>query len=257
MADIHPTAIIEDGAEVDGSAVIGPYCLVGGGVRIGAGTRLMSHVHIEGDTHIGRDCTIFPFASIGTQTQDLKYRGGTPGVRIGNGTTLREYVTVNAATEDGDLTVVGDGGHIMAYAHIAHDCRVGDGVIMANCATLGGHVTLEEGAIVGGLCGVHQFVRIGRAGIIGGCSKVTQDIPPYMMADGHPARVRSLNRVGLQRRGTSEEVLAALKSAYRVLFRSGKTLEEAIRQIETEGAEIEECRVLVDFLRSAERGVAR
>lgn len=257
MAQIHPTAIVAPGADLAKDVEVGPYAVVGEQVRIGSGTRIMAHAVIAGATTIGARCTIFPFASVGQQTQDLKFKGGTPRVEIGDDTTLREFVTVNAATADGDVTRVGSGCHIMAYAHIAHDCIVGNGVIMANCATLAGHVVVEDLATIGGLTGVHQFVRIGRMSFIGGCSKVVQDVPPFMLADGNPLRIHGLNVVGLKRRGVSEKALGALKNAYRFLYRENLTIQEALVRIEREIELVPEIVALVEFVRASTRGITR
>jgi UDP-N-acetylglucosamine acyltransferase len=257
MAKIHPTAVIEAGAQLGDDVEVGPYSIIGGQVKIGARTKIMAHVVVAGATTIGEGCTIFPFASVGQQTQDLKFRGGTPRVEIGNQTTLREFVTINAATNDGDATRVGSGCHIMAYAHIAHDCVVGDGVIMANCATLAGHVIVEDGATLGGLTGVHQFVRIGRMSFIGGCSKVVQDIPPFMLADGNPLQIHGLNMVGLKRRGVSEHAQEALKSAFRLIYRENLTTRAALERIEKEIEPLPEVRALTAFVRASTRGITR
>ena len=200
---------------------------------------------------------LYPFSSIGTQTQDLKFKGGTPRVVIGSGTTIREYATVNAATNDGDATQVGSGCLLMISSHVAHDCTVGDEVIIANCGTLAGHVTLEDRCIIGGLTGIHQFVRIGTQSIIGGCSKVTQDIPPYMMADGHPLRVRGINRVGLERRGAGRPAQRQLKAAFRILYRRGLSTRQAL---ETFGVELEptpEISRMIQFIKGSERGITK
>ena len=212
---------------------------------------------LAGRTIIGVGCEIFPFASIGQKTQDLKFKGGVPRVEVGDRTTLREYVTINAATNDGDVTRVGSGCHIMAYAHIAHDCVVGNEVIIANCGTLAGHIELEDQVIIGGMCGVHQFVRIGRLTITGGCSKVTQDLPPFMMADGNPISVHGLNTVGLQRRGVNAAAQAQLKKAYRILYRENLTAKLALAKIEQEVEQVEEVRHLVAFVRASARGITR
>jgi UDP-N-acetylglucosamine acyltransferase len=257
VTDIHPSAVVAAGADLADDVSVGPYCTIGSQVRIGAGTRLVSHVVVEGETAIGEHCTIFPFASVGTQSQDLKYAGGRTRVEIGNRTTLREYVTVNSATQDGEITRVGSGCHIMAYAHIAHECVVGDGVIIANCGTLGGHVVLEDRAIIGGLTGVHQFVRVGAMSITGGCSKVVQDIPPYLMADGHPAAVRGVNKVGLERNQVPDGTIRALRQAYRMLYREGRKIDEAVARIRTELPTTPELTALVNFVMQSERGIAR
>lgn len=254
---IHPSAIVDTAASIHETAEIGPYCVVGAGVSLGAGTHLMGHVWIDGDTTLGEACTVYPHACIGTRTQDLKYRGGSPGVEIGDRTVIREYVTVNAATADGDKTRVGSECLLMASSHVAHDCRIGNRVILANCGTLAGHVVVEEQAIIGGLTGVHQFVRIGSLAIVGGCSKVTQDIPPYMMADGHPLRVRGLNRVGLERRGIPREQQRYLKQAYRILYRKNLATSTALDCLREEVEPTPLVRDLIRFIGESERGVAR
>lgn len=257
MTAIHPTAIIEPGAELDEGVQIGPYSLVGAHVKIGRGARIMGHVNIEGWTTIGPECVIFPFASIGTQTQDLKYKGGITFVEIGEHTTLREYVTVNSGTNEGDVTRVGSRCHIMAYSHVAHQCLLGNEVIISNAGTLAGHVVVEDGAVIGGLCGVHQFVRIGRMCIIGGCSKATQDIPPFMMADGNPASIHGLNTVGLQRHNVSEETRRILKEAYRVIYRQNLTIHQALQTIKAELPPCAELEHLTGFIAASTRGIAR
>lgn len=257
MGGIHPTAVVDKAAALDTSVEVGPYCVIGPHVKIGPGTRLLSHVVLDGWTSLGERCTVFPFASIGGQTQDLKFTGGNPRLEIGNRTTIREYVTVNAATNDGDVTRVGSDCHIMAYAHIAHDCVIGDGVIMANCATLAGHVTVEDGAGIGGLCGVHQFVRMGRLCYIGGCSKVTQDVPPFMLADGNPLAVSGLNGVGLKRKGVGEDVQGLLKKAFKILYRENLPAARALEKIEKNLEQVPEIRQLVAFVKASERGITR
>ncbi|WFB34812.1 acyl-ACP--UDP-N-acetylglucosamine O-acyltransferase [Kiritimatiellota bacterium B12222] len=257
MAEIDSRSVIHPDANIADDVVIGPFCTVGPEVTLGQGTVLKSHVNIDGFTTIGAQCTIWPFCSIGTQTQDLKFTGGKPGVKIGSGTTLREYVTVNAATFDGDFTVVGDRCHIMAYCHVAHDCILGDEVIMANAATLAGHVIVEDQAIIGGLCGVHQFVTIGKLAITGGCSKVVQDIPPYMTADGNPLRVRGLNKIGLERHGVPKENIRTLLEGYRLLYRKklgAKEMATISRETLPRSPEIEH---LETFVENSQRGITR
>ncbi|MCB1069600.1 MAG: acyl-ACP--UDP-N-acetylglucosamine O-acyltransferase [Kiritimatiellae bacterium] len=257
MAEVHATAIVDSRASLDRDVVVGPYCVVGPDVSIGAGTRLIASVHVSGHTSIGEACTLFPFASVGGQTQDLKYKGGAPGVVIGSRNTLREYVTVNAATADGDLTRIGDDCHIMAYAHVAHDCQVGNRVIIANAGTLAGHVVLEDQVIIGGLCGIHQFIRVGRLSITGGCSKIVKDVPPFMMADGNPLKVHTINKVGLERAGISESVQAALKQAYKLIYRSSLTVRDAVAALRADYPQVPEVAALADFLESSERGITR
>jgi UDP-N-acetylglucosamine acyltransferase len=248
---------VDPAAQLAEDVVVGPFCVVGPEVEIGAGTVLKPHVNVEGRTHIGAGCTVWPFASIGTQTQDLKFAGGSPGVRIGAGTTLREFVTVNAATADGMDTVVGRNCHIMAYAHVAHDCVVGDEVIMANAATLAGHVIVENQAIIGGLTGVHQFVRVGRLSITGGCAKVVQDVPPFMMADGNPLAIRGINKIGLERRGVPPETVRALKEVYRMIYRRKLGIKDALQEMKAALPELPELTHLESFLLTSERGISR
>lgn len=257
MASIHPTAVVDPKAQVAEGADIGPYCIVGPDVRIGAGTRLMSHVVVDGFTSIGDGCTVFPFASLGTRTQDLKYKGGRPRVEIGNRTTVREYVTVNQATFDGGLTRVGDDCLLMACSHVAHDCIVGNRVIMANSVGLAGHVTVEDQAIIGGITGVHQFVRIGRLSIIGGCSKVVKDVPPFMMAEGNPLEVNTLNLVGLERAGIADETVQAMKLTFRILYRQNLNTTQALERIRAEVQALPEIGHLLTFVEASERGITK
>jgi UDP-N-acetylglucosamine acyltransferase len=256
MSTIHPTAVVAPGAELGADVEVGPYCVIGPNVRVGDGTRLVSHVVLGGHLTLGRGCRVFPFAALGTITQDLKYRGGAPRVEIGDGTTIREYVTVNTATADGDVTRVGERCLLMANTHVAHDCVVGNEVIMANSAALGGHVIVEDRAIVGGLSGIHQFVRIGTTSIIGSGSKLSQDLPPFMLADGNPIRVPTINLVGLRRRGHSPEACASLRAAHRILYREGLNVRQAVERIRAElsGPEIDR---LASFIEGSERGILR
>ncbi len=257
MPDIHPTALVDPAARIADDVRVGPYCTIGPACVLGAGTRLISHVVIDGNTEVGKACTFFPFCSIGHQTQDLKFKGGRPGVRIGSHNTFREYVTVNAATYDGDYTTVGSHCHIMAYVHVAHDCSVGDRVIIANAGTLAGHVIIEDGAIIGGLCGIHQFVRIGRLSITGGCSKVVKDIAPFMMADGNPLSTATINKVGLQRNGLSEAEVASIRTAHKIIFRRNLTVAEATAAIRSELPSNAHLEHLIRFVESSERGITR
>lgn len=257
MAHIDPRAVVDPAATLGPDVRIGPFCVVGPDVEIGQGCELKAHVVVDGNTRIGARCTLWPFSSIGGQTQDLKYKGGSPGVRIGDDTTLREYVTVNAATYDGDFTVVGNRCHIMAYSHVAHDCVVGDEVIMANAATLAGHVIVEDQAIIGGLVGVHQFTRVGRLSITGGCAKIVQDVPPFMTADGNPLAIRGINKIGLERHGMSADDIKGMKEAYRILYRRKLGAKDAVAEIENSLQVTPELRHLLDFVLSSERGITR
>lgn len=254
---IHPTAIIHPGALLGASCEIGPYCVIGEHVMLGDGCKLHSHVVIDGHTRLGKENKIFPFASIGLKTQDLKWKGGLTRTEIGDRNTFREYVTIHSATSDGEVTKVGSHNHILAYCHLAHNITVGDYVIMSNVATLAGHVTVEDRAVIGGLAAVHQFCRIGKFAMIGGCSKVVQDVPPFMMADGNPAETRTINKVGMERHGVSEAAIAALKQCYRILFREGLTIPNALAKIEQEAPPLPEVAQLVAFVRSSERGISK
>lgn len=257
MSGIHPTAVIAEGAQIGEGVEIGPYCVIGPHVKIREGACLRPHVVIDGDTTIGAGCNIFSFACIGTQTQDLKFRGGRSTVEIGERTTLREYVTVNSGTNEGEKTIVGAGCHIMAYSHIAHACRVGNEVIMANCATLAGDVTIEDQVVIGGLSGVHQFCRIGKMCMVGGCTKVIKDLPPFMMVDGNPAEVRGLNLIGLERRGVSEADRHVLKQAYRLLYRKNLSVQQALTEIRETLGTCEVLTHLTGFIEASQRGILK
>ncbi len=254
---IHPTAIIHSQAEVGPDCEIGPYCVLGEHVVLGARCKLHSHVVIDGYTRLGSDNVIFPFASIGLKTQDLKWKGGVTRTEIGSNNTFRECVTVNSATGEGEVTRVGSHNHVLAYSHIAHNVTVGDNVIMSNVATLAGHVVVEDCAVVGGLAAVHQFCRIGRMSIIGGCSKVVQDVPPFMLADGNPAETRTINKIGLERNGVAEDAQSALRQAFKILFREGLTIPNALARIEQELPPLPEIQHLVHFVRTSERGISK
>ena len=257
MSEVHSTAVIEEGAQIGGGCHIGPYCVIGANVKLGPGCQLHSNVVIDGHTELGEANTLYPFASIGLRTQDLKWKGGTAWTRIGDHNTIREYVTIHCATDEGDATVIGSHNNLLAYTHVAHDCQLGDHIVMSNVATLAGHVTVEDCAIIGGLAAVHQFCRIGTMSIIGGCSKVVQDIPPYMMADGNPATTRALNKEGLRRNEVTEETQAALKQAHRILFRENLTVTNAIEKAKAEIPANSELDHLLDFIQSSERGIAK
>jgi UDP-N-acetylglucosamine acyltransferase len=254
---IHSTAVIHPGAQVGAGCEIGPYCVIGEHVSLGEGCRLHSHVVIDGHTQLGRENEIYPFASIGLKTQDLKWKGGTTYTAIGDGNTFREYVTVHSATSDGEVTKIGSRNNILAYCHIAHNVQIGDRVIMSNVATLAGHVIVEDCAVIGGLAAVHQFCRIGKMSIIGGCSKVVQDVPPFMLADGNPAETRTINKVGMERNGVSEEAQTNLKQAYKILFREGLTISNALLRIESELPALPEVVWLLEFVRASQRGISK
>ncbi len=254
---IHPTAIIHPDAQIGNDCRIGPYCVIGEHVELGDGCQLHSHVVIDGHTKLGRENEIFPFSSIGLKTQDLKWKGGITHTEIGHHNTFREGVTIHSATNDGDTTRIGSHNNLLAYAHVAHDCVIGSHIVMSNSATLAGHVHVEDHAILGGLTGVHQFCRIGRMAMIGGYSKVVQDVPPYMIADGNPAETRTINKIGLERNGFSEAAQLALRQAYKILFREGLTIANAIERMEKELPPLPEVQHLIAFVRKSERGIAR
>ena len=256
--DIHPTAIVHPKAQIGPEVSIGAYTLVGEHVRLGGGTRIDAHAVIEGWTDIGERCRISSFASIGAPPQAMRYRGEPTRVAIGDDNIIREYVTIHRGTvEGGGQTTLGQGNFIMAYSHIAHDCRVGNQVVMANSSTLAGHILVEDFAIVGGLVAIHQYVRVGCYSIIGGASGIPQDIPPYMCAAGNRAKLFGLNSVGLKRHRFPEETVAALKHAYRILFRSHLTLRKAIQKAAEEVAPLPEVKHLLEFVGSSKRGVCR
>lgn len=254
---IHPTAVIHPQARLGADCHIGPFCVIGEHVTLGSRCYLHSHVVIEGHTSLGEENEIFPFASIGLKTQDLKWKGGTTRVEIGNRNTFRESVTIHSATADGEATIVGSNNHILAYCHIAHNVVLGNSIIMSNVATLAGHVRVDDYAVVGGLAAVHQYSRIGRLSMVGGCSKVVRDIPPFMLADGNPAETRSINKVGLERNGVSEEAQAALRQAYKILFREGLAKQTALAKLEKEVKPLPEIVELIEFVRSSERGITK
>jgi len=257
MTQIHSTAVVHPKAQIGDACEIGPYCVIGEHVVLGPACRLHSHVVIDGHTVLGRENDIFPFASIGLQTQDLKWKGGITRTQVGDRNTFREYVTINSATSDGETTIVGSDNHTLAYSHLAHNVNIGNHVIMSNVGTLAGHVTVEDHAVIGGVVAIHQFCRIGKMSMIGGCSKVVQDVPPFMLADGNPAQTRTINKVGLERRGVSEEAQTALKQAYKILFREGLTISNALLKIEKELPQLAEIEHLLHFARTSERGLSK
>lgn len=229
---IHPTAIVHPKAELHSTVEVGPYVAIGENVKIGAGTTIGAHAVIEGLTEIGVDNRVFPGAVIGLEPQDLKYKGAASQVKIGDRNQIREYVTVNRATDEGEVTRIGNDNLLMAYVHVAHNCVIEDGVIIANNVALAGHVQIESKAVIGGVLGIHQFVRIGRMAMLGGMSRIDRDAPPFMMVEGNPSRVRSLNLVGLKRAGLSAEEMDCLKKAFRILYRSDSTLEQALEELQ-------------------------
>jgi UDP-N-acetylglucosamine acyltransferase len=255
---IHPTAIISPDAQLDEGVEIGPYSIIGSDVRIGKNTVIGPHTVIDDYTHIGEGCRIFQFCSIGAPPQDLKFGGEKTSVVIGDFNIIREFVTIHRATSaDIGVTFIGDHNLLMAYAHVAHNCKLGNHIIMSNVATLGGHVHVEDYAIISGLSAVHQFSRIGAHCIIGGASGVAKDIPPYTMANGNHARLFGLNLIGLKRRNFPEETITALNKAYRIIFRSRLLLDAAIKKVEDEVENFPEVQHFIQFIKESKRGVCR
>jgi len=257
MTNIHPSAVVDPAANLAEDVEIGPFCHVGAGVTLGAGTRLIGHVTIAGPTTIGAGNTFFPYCSVGQRSQDLKYAGEPTYLEIGDRNSFREFCTLNRGTAPGAKTIIGHDGNFLAYSHVAHDCTVGDHVIFSNNGTLAGHVIVEDHAVIGGLSGVHQFCRIGRHAIVGGCTKIVQDVPPYMIADGNPAEIRGINQVGLERRGFSPEQTRALRDAYRILYRSKLNVKQACEKIRSELAPQDVLGHVLQFIESSQRGIVR
>ena len=255
---IHATAIVDSKAEIDSGVEIGPYSIIGENVVVGSGTMIGPHVVIQPHVTIDSDCQIFQFAAIGAPPQSLKFKGEKTDVKIGRGSIIREFVTIHRGTEfGGGLTEVGEDNFLMAYTHIAHDCITGRKVVMSNNTTLGGHITIGDNATIGGLVAIHQFVRIGDHAFVGGKSGVVKDIPPYVIAAGYRAKLHGLNSVGLKRFGFSQETLLLLKKAYRIIFRIGLTMNEAIERVKAEVEQVPEVVNLIDFIKSSQRGVTR
>ena len=255
---IHPTAIIHPGAQLADNVSIGAYSTIGEHVVIGAGTTIASHVVVEGWTELGVDNKVFQFSSVGADPQDLKYAGQETYLKIGDRNRIREFTTLNRGTEEGGgVTKIGHDNLFMAYSHVAHDCIVNDHVILANGATLAGHIEVESNAILGGLSAVHQFCRIGCHTMISGGAMVAQDVPPYTIAQGDRAKTVGLNLIGLKRRGFTEESIKGIKKSYRLIFRSGLRLEEALKKIADEVESTPELDHFVKFIKESQRGIAR
>ncbi|MFA4984720.1 MAG: acyl-ACP--UDP-N-acetylglucosamine O-acyltransferase [Candidatus Omnitrophota bacterium] len=254
---IHPTALVSKKARLADDVEVGPYTIIGDDVSLGGGTVIGAHCFLDGNTAVGKGCRIFTGAVIGSQPQDLKFKGEKSFLAIGDNNIIREYCTFNPGTGEGGRTIIGDNNLFMAYCHIAHDCRVGNYCTIANNGTLAGHVTIEDRAVVGGLVAIHQFVRMGTISIIGGCSKVVQDIPPYSTCDGHPASVYGLNLVGLRRNNISRESMHQLKLAFKTLLNSGLSRNHALDKIKDEIANpSSELLHLLDFAKNSERGLS-
>lgn len=256
--NIHPTAIVSSEAHLEEGVEVGPYTIINPDVNIGKNTVIGPHVVIESHTDIGENCRIFQFCSLGGVPQDLKFEGEESRVIIGDNNTIREYVTINRATSaDIGVTIIGDNNFLMAYCHVAHNCKLGNNIVMANASTLAGHIHVEDYAIIGGMVGFHQFTRIGCHCMIGGASAVAKDVPPYVLAAGNYAEAHGLNLIGLKRRGFKKETIRALKKAYTIIFRSSLLLSEAIKRVEEEVEDIPEVKHFIDFIQKSERGICR
>jgi len=257
MIKIHPTAIVGPKVELGEDVEVGPYSVINGNVKINRGSKIGAHVFIEGFTTIGENCRIFTGAAIGSQSQDLKYKGEKSFVKIGNNNVIREYVTINSATGEGNTTLIGDNNFIMAYAHVAHNCHVHNEAILANEVTLAGHVNVDDKAIIGGVSAVHQFVNIGKLSIIGGCSKVVKDIVPFTMADGHPTQIYGINYIGLTRNKFPPEKISTLKKIFKILFRSNLNTSQALVKIKEEFNSSEQADYLINFVKNSNRGICK
>jgi UDP-N-acetylglucosamine acyltransferase len=257
MTKIHPTAAIDSSAQLDADVEVGAFAFIGAGVVLGAGTRLHHHASVEGNTTLGTGCEVFPYACIGGQTQDLKYKGGRPGLRVGDRNVFREYVTVHCATNDGDFTRIGSHNTFLASSHIAHDCVLGDRIVMSNGAVLAGHVTIEDHVVIGGYGGVHQFCRVGAYAMVSAFAKLVQDLPPFFIGDGTPAEVRAVNRVGLERGGFTAEQIERVKQVHRLLYRDGLNRTQALEKLAAHAqAATPEFQRVITFAKESQRGLA-
>ena len=252
---IHRSSIVHKKAKIGSKCEIGPHCIIGEHVTLGDNCKIHSNVVIDGHTKIGKRNEIYPFASIGLKTQDLKWKGGTTWTEIGDNNTIREYVSIHSATGDGEVTQIGSNNSILSYCHIAHNCIIGNNIIMSN-AVLAGHVTVEDYARIS-ICAIHQFCRIGKMSMIGGCSKVVQDVPPYMLADGNPAETRTINKVAMERSGMPKKTQTALRVAFKILFREGLTVSNALAKIEKTLPPLPEILHIIKFSRTSERGIGK
>ena len=254
---IHKTAIVASDTKLSEGVEIGPYCIVGSRVKIGKNTKIHPHVIIE-ETSIGSNCTVYPFTSIGLPPQDIRYKNERTKVKIGNNNIIREYITIHRASVSGDkVTRIGNNNFLMAYAHIAHDCNIGNNIIIANATTLAGHIVIEDFAFIGGMVAIHQFTRIGAYSMIGGFSAISQDVPPYTTASGDRAKLYGLNTVGLKRRNFDESVIRDLKKAYKIVFRSKLTLKEALKKLKSDEQQFDEVKQFIEFIEKNTRGICR
>src|SRR5213595_1701497 len=255
--EIHPSAIVDSKAELGAGTIVGPYCIVGSDVVLGEGCWLQHHVTLCGPMRAGKENKFYAYCSIGQQTQDLKYAGEPTYLEIGDENTFREFVTVNRSTTSKGKTRIGSRGNFLAYSHIGHDCTVGNEVVFSNNGTLAGHVEVGDNAVMGGLTAVHQFCRVGRFAITGGCSKIVQDIPPFMIADGNPAEIRGVNLVGLERKNFPPENVKWIKEAFRLIYRSKYNTRQAIEAMEKELPQTEAISEIIQFIKESHRGIIR
>lgn len=254
---IHPTAVVSDGAKLGKGVKIGPYCVVEENVQLGDQCVLHSHVVLRGPSVFGKGNIFHPFCVAGGQSQDLKYKGEPTWLRVGDSNEFREFCTLNRGTSRNEETVVGSSNHFLAYTHVAHNCTVGSHCIISNNGTLGGHVTVEDYVVIGGFGAIHQFCRIGRHAMVGGCTKIVQDVPPYLIADGNPAEVRTVNVVGLQRRGFSETQIRVLRRGLRILYDPALNTSQAVTELESALGKHREIKHIIEFARSSDRGIIR
>ncbi|MBL7093442.1 acyl-ACP--UDP-N-acetylglucosamine O-acyltransferase [candidate division KSB1 bacterium] len=257
MTNIHSTAIVETKAELGEGVTVGPYTVIEDDVFIGENTEIASHAFIHSGTRLGKKCRVFKGAVVGTDPQDLKYAGEKTTLEIGDETTVREFCTLNRGSSHRFKTVIGSRCLLMAYVHVAHDCIIGDNVILANAINMGGHVTIESFAAIGGMSPIHQFVRIGSHAFIGGGLRVNKDVPPYILAAGEPIQYAGINRVGLTRKGFSSDVLNEIRKAYKIIYRSGLNVSQAVAKLKNEETLIPEVQLIVDFIESSERGIIK
>ncbi|HBR29603.1 MAG TPA: acyl-[acyl-carrier-protein]--UDP-N-acetylglucosamine O-acyltransferase [Firmicutes bacterium] len=258
LREIHETALVHAGARLGKNIVIGPYAIIGENVELGDGCIVGSHVVIDGWTKLGTNNKVYHGASVGVEPQDLKFKGEKSFLFIGDDNTIRENVTISRGTEGGGgETRIGNHNLFMAYSHVAHDCQVGNNIVLANCSALAGHVTVEDRVTIGGLSGIHQFTKIGKMSMLGACTKIVKDVPPFIIVDGNPARVAGINIVGLRRNDILPETRDEIKRAYRILYRSNLSIEQAIEKMEHELQGTAEIDHFIRFLRSAERGICR
>ena len=259
MSDVqlHPTAIVDSKAQIAAGAIVGPFCVIGADVALGPNCWLQHHVTLQGPMRTGAGNKFYAYCSIGQQTQDLKYAGEPTYLEIGDENTFREFVTVNRSTLSSGKTRIGSRGNFLAYSHIGHDCVVGNEVVFSNNGTLAGHVQVDDNAVMGGLTAVHQFCRVGRFAITGGCSKIVQDVPPFMIADGNPAEIRGVNLVGLERRKFPADRVKLIKEAFRLIYRSKYNTAQALEAVRKDLAQSEEVREILEFIENSQRGIIR